>query len=99
MTQRNPKPSHPEAKGPASAPGEQAKPLAASGSPSDIWRGRWPEVRGKIRAAWNRLGDRELDQVAGHRDQLIDQIAQRTGADRGEVTSRIHQIEREVVRT
>jgi uncharacterized protein YjbJ (UPF0337 family) len=42
--------------------------------------GNWKQLKGKIREGWGKLTDRELDVLAGKRDQLIGKIQGKYGA-------------------
>ena len=50
----------------------------------DTIKGNWKQVRGKVRQKWGKLTDDDLQQAAGHRDQLIGKIQERYGIGRDE---------------
>jgi len=45
----------------------------------DQIEGKWTELKGKIRAKFNKLTDDDLDMIAGKKDQLVGRIQQRYG--------------------
>ena len=45
-------------------------------------KGKWNELRGKVKERWGDLTDDDLDRVEGRRDQLIGAIQQRYGKAR-----------------
>jgi uncharacterized protein YjbJ (UPF0337 family) len=45
-------------------------------------KGKWNELRGKVKEKWGDLTDDDLDRVEGRRDQLIGAIQQRYGKAR-----------------
>jgi uncharacterized protein YjbJ (UPF0337 family) len=38
---------------------------------------RWPQIRGRVKANWNRLTDEDLDKVNGDPDTLISVIEEK----------------------
>lgn len=46
---------------------------------AQVLKGRWKEVKGKIKAKWGRLTDDELDRIDGDMDQLIGALQTRYG--------------------
>lgn len=44
-----------------------------------LLKGRWNEVKGKVKEKWGRLTNDELDQIDGNTDQLIGALQQRYG--------------------
>jgi uncharacterized protein YjbJ (UPF0337 family)/ElaB/YqjD/DUF883 family membrane-anchored ribosome-binding protein len=49
-------------------------------------KGRWNEIRGRIKEKWGVLTDDELHQVEGNADQLIGLIQRKTGEGREQIT-------------
>jgi len=45
----------------------------------NVLKGKWKQLRGKVREQWGELTDDELDQIAGKRDQLIGKIQEKYG--------------------
>jgi len=46
---------------------------------TDIFEGKWKQVRGEIRRWWGKLTDDDLDKIAGNRDKLIGTLQERYG--------------------
>jgi uncharacterized protein YjbJ (UPF0337 family) len=59
----------------------------------DQIRGRWAEVRVKVREQWGKLTDDDLDMIAGKRDQLVGLLQQRYGATREAVEAQVKEFE------
>ncbi len=49
---------------------------------SDIFEGKWMEMRGQVKEWWGKLTDDELDQTHGKAEQLVGLIQQRYGYTR-----------------
>jgi len=49
-------------------------------------KGRWNEIRGRIKEKWGQLTDDELKQAEGNTDQLIGLIQRKTGEGREQIT-------------
>ncbi len=43
----------------------------------DIFKGRWNELKGKVRQRWGELTDDEIAQTQGNLDQLVGRIQQK----------------------
>jgi uncharacterized protein YjbJ (UPF0337 family) len=48
-------------------------------------KGKWNELKGRVRERWGDLTNDDLDRIEGKRDQLIGTIQQRYGKARDEV--------------
>lgn len=48
-------------------------------------KGKWNEIKGKVKERWGDLTNDDLDRIEGRRDQLIGTIQQRYGKARDEV--------------
>jgi len=48
-------------------------------------KGKWNEIKGKVKEQWGDLTDDEIDRIEGRRDQLVGIIQQRYGKARDEV--------------
>jgi len=59
----------------------------------DTIKGDWKQFRGKVKEAWGRLTDDQLDVVAGKRDQLIGAIQKGYGIARDEAERQVQQFE------
>jgi uncharacterized protein YjbJ (UPF0337 family) len=60
----------------------------------DTMKGDWKQFRGKVKEAWGKLTDDELDVVAGKRDQLVGLIQKSYGLARDEAERQVTQFER-----
>jgi uncharacterized protein YjbJ (UPF0337 family) len=60
----------------------------------DTVKGDWKQFRGKVKEAWGKLTDDELDIVAGKRDQLVGAIQKGYGIARDEAERQVQQFER-----
>jgi len=49
-------------------------------------KGRWNEIRGRIKEKWGQLTDDELRQAEGNTDQLIGLIQRKTGEGREQIS-------------
>lgn len=58
----------------------------------DEFRGRWLQLRGKIKKAWGDITDDELDRVEGRRDQLIGLLQQKSGQARQEIERKLDEL-------
>jgi uncharacterized protein YjbJ (UPF0337 family) len=59
----------------------------------DTVKGDWKQLKGKVKEAWGKLTDDELDLVAGKRDQLVGLIQKNYGIAREEAESQVRQFE------
>jgi uncharacterized protein YjbJ (UPF0337 family) len=59
-------------------------------------RGKWNEIKGRVKEQWGELSDDEIARIEGRRDQLIGAIQQRYGKDRDAVEKEIREFERRV---
>jgi len=46
---------------------------------SDIFEGKWKEMRGQIKEWWGKLTDDDLDRVDGKADQFVGLLQQKYG--------------------
>lgn len=60
----------------------------------DRVKGNWKEAKGKVREAWGKLTDDDLDVIAGKRDQLLGRIQQRHGLAQDEAERQLSDWER-----
>ncbi len=58
----------------------------------DILQGMWKQVRGDIKTKWGKLTDDELDQVAGHREKLLELIQQKYGEKRDAAEAELNKL-------
>ena len=48
----------------------------------DRIRGRWKQIKGKVKEQWGKLTDDDIDAIAGKRDQLEGKIQERYGFEK-----------------
>jgi uncharacterized protein YjbJ (UPF0337 family) len=49
---------------------------------SDIFEGKWKEMRGQIREWWGKITDDELEQANGNAEQIVGLLQQKYGYTR-----------------
>ncbi len=49
---------------------------------SEIFKGKWNELKGNVQEQWGKLTEDDLNQAEGNRDQIIGKIQQRYGIAR-----------------
>ena len=60
----------------------------------DTVKGDWKQFQGKVREAWGKLTDKELEVIAGKRDQLVGAVQKSYGIAREEAERQVAQFER-----
>jgi uncharacterized protein YjbJ (UPF0337 family) len=55
----------------------------------DRIEGNWKQFKGRARQQWGKLTDDELEQIKGHRDELIGRIQERYGIARDEAERQV----------
>jgi len=55
-------------------------------------KGSWNVLKGRVREAFGKLTDDDLDVVAGQRDQLVGRLQQRYGYAKEEAERRLDQV-------
>jgi uncharacterized protein YjbJ (UPF0337 family) len=48
----------------------------------DVIKGKWKQLRGKVKETWGELTDDDLQQVEGNFDQLVGKIQEKYGYSR-----------------
>jgi uncharacterized protein YjbJ (UPF0337 family) len=56
---------------------------------SDVFKGKWHQLKGEVKSQWGKLTDDDLDRVSGDAEKLIGRVQERYGYAR-------HDAEREV---
>ena len=51
----------------------------------EILKGRWLQLKGRIREHWGNLTDDDMDRIAGNWEQLVGKIHERHGNRREEI--------------
>lgn len=49
---------------------------------TDIFEGRWRQMRGDLRSWWGRLSDNDFEKIAGRKDRLIGMLQEKYGYTR-----------------
>jgi len=48
----------------------------------DILKGKWAQLKGKVKEQWGKLTDDEIDELDGRKDQLVGKVQERYGIAR-----------------
>ena len=46
---------------------------------ADVLKGKWLQLKGKVRSQWGKLTEDELDQINGNSEQLVGLLQERYG--------------------
>ena len=57
----------------------------------DIVKGKWKELRGKVRERWGKLTGDDVDRMQGSSDELIGLLQQRYGYERDQAQKEIRE--------
>jgi uncharacterized protein YjbJ (UPF0337 family) len=52
----------------------------------DILKGKWKQLKGKVKEQWGDLTDDEIDMVEGRKDILIGKLQERYGMSKAEAS-------------
>jgi uncharacterized protein YjbJ (UPF0337 family) len=55
----------------------------------DIIKGKWSQIRGKLKEKWSKLTDDDLGLLEGHRDYLVGKVQERYGIAKDEANRQI----------
>jgi uncharacterized protein YjbJ (UPF0337 family) len=67
--------------------------LEGEGMNWDMIEGNWKQFKGQARQQWGKLTDDELEQIKGHREELVGRIQERYGIARDEADRQVRQWE------
>ena len=56
---------------------------------TDVLKGQWKQLEGKVRQKWGKLTDDDVSRIKGDRDVLIGRIQERYGLARQDVMNEI----------
>ena len=56
----------------------------------DVLKGRWTQLKGRIREKWGKLTDDDLDQVQGRSEQLVGKVQERYGLAKDEAQRQVN---------
>lgn len=57
---------------------------------ADVLKGKWKEMKGKVKEQWGNLTDDDLDRIEGRADQVIGLLQQRYGYAREKAEEEYH---------
>lgn len=57
----------------------------------DQIKGRWTEVKGKVKEQWGKLTDNDLLEIEGDHDQLIGRVQRRYGIAKEEAEKQVRE--------
>jgi uncharacterized protein YjbJ (UPF0337 family) len=55
----------------------------------DILKGKWMQLKGKIKEEWGELTDDEIDQIEGQSDQLAGKLQEKYGYSKEDAENKI----------
>jgi len=58
----------------------------------DEAKGKWKEIRGRVRQEFAKLTDDDMEAIHGRRDELVGRIQQRYGVARDEAERRVDDV-------
>ena len=56
----------------------------------DVFKGKWKQVRGKVKEWWGELTDDDLDRIEGNADQLAGKLQERYGWSKDQAKKEIN---------
>jgi uncharacterized protein YjbJ (UPF0337 family) len=62
---------------------------------TDIFKGKWEQLKGKVRTKWGKLTDDDVTQVGGKKDNLIGKLRERYGYSKEDAEREIEEFTRE----
>jgi uncharacterized protein YjbJ (UPF0337 family) len=66
---------------------------------AEVLKGKWTQLRGKVKEWWGELTDDDLDRIAGEWEQLIGRLQERYGYTRERAEAEVNRLLREYDRT
>lgn len=57
----------------------------------DLFKGKWKEISGKVKAQWGKLTDDDLDEIAGKSEQLEGKLQERYGMAKDEARKKVRE--------
>ena len=51
---------------------------------SDVFKGKWMQIKGEVKSQWGKLTDDDLDRVEGDTEKLVGRVQERYGYAREE---------------
>jgi uncharacterized protein YjbJ (UPF0337 family) len=56
---------------------------------SDVFRGKWNQIKGQLKNKWGKVTDDEWTQINGSKDMLIGKLQERYGRSRDEIAREV----------
>ena len=63
---------------------------------TDVFKGKWKQMKGKVKEKWGKLTDDDLTAIEGRRDYLIGRIQERYGIAKDKATAELDEFERKL---
>jgi uncharacterized protein YjbJ (UPF0337 family) len=63
---------------------------------SQIFRGKWDQIKGLAKELWGELTGDELDFIAGQRERLIGKLEEKYNITRAEAEKQVEEFERKL---
>jgi uncharacterized protein YjbJ (UPF0337 family) len=60
---------------------------------SDQIKGKWKQLKGRMKSEWGKLTDDDVDHAEGHRDYLVGKLQERYGMAREEADRQVKRFE------
>jgi uncharacterized protein YjbJ (UPF0337 family) len=60
----------------------------------DIFRGRWHELKGKVRRKWGKLTNDDIEEISGKREELLGKLQSRYGWQQRQAEEELKRFER-----
>jgi uncharacterized protein YjbJ (UPF0337 family) len=60
---------------------------------SDQVKGSWKQLRGKVKEAWGKLTDDDLDVIDGKKDQLVGKVQKAYGVAREDAEKQVREFQ------
>ena len=59
---------------------------------SNRWKGKWTQLKGKVKEEWNDLTDDELEEAEGRAEVVVGKIQERYGISKDAAEKRIDEL-------
>lgn len=58
---------------------------------SDIFAGKWKQLKGSVQAKWGKITDSDLDRIDGNREKLVGIVQERYGKDKEQAKKEVEE--------
>jgi uncharacterized protein YjbJ (UPF0337 family) len=58
----------------------------------DVIEGKWKEMRGRVKEAWGKLTDDDLEKIDGHTERLVGLLQERYGYARDKAEKEVKRV-------